>query len=133
MAETETSPTTMVFGWIILLILGAMVNILPILVGIFLLYCGYLIVSGYRREPTPETITETPTLDIPTFTFDNADPVQATPPVSQKDIDDVISALYNLGYKNKGELKITVNSVVEQGAVSLEEIIRDSLQLLNSR
>jgi hypothetical protein len=130
----ESSGSGLVFGWFLILGIAAILKILPLIIGLILL--NYILKRYDKFKTEKNKITEDEE-SIITYNFDDYStgtemaPVEYKETVSKALIEDAISVLVNLR-TNKGLAKQAVNEAVENGATTLEEIVKQSLQLLNS-
>ena len=126
----ETSSSTMVFGWLVFVGIAFLLNAAPFIIGLALLY--YLL-KYLPKSSEPEK--EIPEEEIPAYTWNDSvpyEPINLEPAVSEEIIADAISALVNLGSR-KGDAKVAVEMAVNNGAISLEDIVKQGLQNLNHR
>lgn len=117
----QTSSSTMIFGWLVFVGIAFLLNTAPFIIGLALLYylLKYLPKSSEPEKPIPEEE------EIPTYTWDDDTPYEPLiiePLVSEETIADAISALQNLGSR-KGDAKVAVEMAIENGAISLEDIV----------
>jgi hypothetical protein len=136
----ESSPATLVGGWFLLMGLAFIFKLLPLVLVVCIIY--YCFKGKEKEKSTKHTIPEQNVIvyDFDTFLADElSKPVvsesalseQAKPSVPDNIIEDSVSVLVNLR-TNKGLAKQAVDEAIENGATTIEEIIKQSLQLLNS-
>ena len=129
----ESSPATLVAGWFMLMGIAFLFNMLPLVV---IVYVIYYIGKGMQKPEKPPIVGP----NVIVYDFDTYDigelpayvpePSKSTVPANI--IEDAISVLVNLR-TNKGLAKEAVEMAVENGAETIEEIIKQSLQSLNKR
>ena len=144
-ATKESSPATWVCGWFMLLGLAFLTKLALFMIGLYIIY--RLLKAGQiggqekvqieeRKEaqkfPTsdPRSVSEA----YAKLILDNAVQVQlvAESAIPNDIIEDAVSVLYNLG-TNKGAARQAVMMAIEDGAITLEKIVTQSLRILNSR
>lgn len=129
----ESGPGTLVGGWFMLLGLAFLFNILPLVVIVCIIYF-----IGRRWVESIDPPTTEP--EVTVYDFDTYDvgelptyvPEPTKPTVPDNIVEDAVSVLVNLR-TNKGLAKEAVTLAVENGAETIEEIIKQSLQSLNKR
>jgi hypothetical protein len=128
MAGEQTTSSTMVFGWFVLIGIAFLLNTLPLIIGLAALW--YLI-KLFPKPSESEQPTKTEE-EIPSYTWDDTLTYEPIESVSEETISDAISALQNLGSR-KGDAKVAVEMAVNNGAISLEEMVKQGLQNLNHK
>jgi hypothetical protein len=134
----ESSPGTLVAGWFMLMGLAFVFNMLPLILGVFIIYSVCKNLPKSKACPVQEQ--NVIVYDFDTFLAEEqskqvvsetvlSEPVK--PSVPDNIIQDSVSVLVNLR-TNKVLAKQAVDEAIENGATTIEEIIKQSLQLLNS-
>ena len=128
----ETSPVTLVAGWFMLLGIAFIFKMLPLI----LLVCAIHYYCKAWKKQTESLKCEYETEPI-TFNFDEYVPKEAVVDVPESAVpnhivEDAVSVLVNLR-TNKTLAREAVEMAVENGATTIEEIIKQSLQSLNTR
>lgn len=126
----ESTSGSLLFGWVVLLGIAFILKTIPIIVGIILLIGVIECFQKPEKENQPgqEEITTIPFIINPA----NIPLTIPEPSVSSTDMEDAISAIQNLGTR-KGDATDAVKLAIEQGATSIEDMIKIGLRNLNRR